>query len=191
MPITLRPAAPVSDEEPMRLSEQNRPCKVERNKDGELTLMTSVGGIGGTREKYVDGVLFIWTENDGTGIDFGPNTGFNLPGGSCLAPDAAWMALDRRNALTQEQKAGYPPLCPDFVIEIRSRTDPRRIVEAEMQTWLDNGARLAWLIDPIDGSVTIYRPGQTPETLDRPENIKGEGPVAGFELRCTRLWSPR
>ena len=84
---------------------------------------------------------------------------------------------------------GYPPLCPDFAIEIRSKSDSRREVEAKMQTWLDNGAKLAWLVDPIAASLTIYRPGRAPETLERPEIVKGEAPVDGFELRCTRLWA--
>lgn len=191
MPITLRPSAPVSDEELMRFSEQNKPYKIERNKEGDITVMTPVGGIGSTHERYIPRMLGNWTEADGTGIDFSPSVGFNLPDGSCLSPDASWMLLEHWNALTPKQQIGFPPVCPDFLIEVRPQSDPRRIVEAKMQTWLDNGAQLAWLIDPIDGRVTIYRPGQAPETLDRPEAVQGEGPVAGFELRCTRLWSPQ
>ena len=191
MPITIRPSAPVSDEELMRFSEQNKPYKIERNKDGEITIMTPVGGIGSTNEMYVASKFFNWAEDDGTGISFSPNGGFNLPDGSCLSPDAAWLPLDRWDALTPEQQTGFPPLCPDFLIEVRSQSDPRRMDEAKMQTWLDNGAKLAWLIDPIDGKVTIYRPNQTPETLDHPEIVKAEAPVAGFELPCTRLWSQR
>jgi Uma2 family endonuclease len=191
MPIILRPAAPVSDEELMRFFEQNKPYKIERNKDGELTIMTPVGGIGSTHERYITMMLGNWTEEKGTGIDFSPSVGFNLPDGSCLSPDASWVLLERWNDLTSKQQIGFPPLCPDFLIEVRSQSDPRRAVEAKMQTWLDNGAKLAWLIDPIDGSVTIYRPNQAPETLDHPEVVKAEVPVDGFELRCARLWSPR
>ena len=190
MPITIRPSAPVSDEELMRFSEQNKPYKIERNKDGELTIMTPVGGIGSTHERYITRMLGNWTEENGTGIDFSPSIGFNLPDGSCLSPDASWMTLDRWDALTPKQQTGFPPLCPDFLIEVRSQSDPRRMVEAKMQTWLDNGAKLAWLIDPIDGKFTIYHPGLTPEILDRPEIVKAEAPVAGFELPCTRLWCP-
>ena len=191
MPITIRPSSPVSDEELMRFSEQNKPYKIERNKDGEITVMTPVGGIGSTHEKYVTMMFGIWTETDGTGIDFSPSVGFNLADGSCLSPDASWISLERWSELTPGQQTGFPPLCPDFLIEVRSKSDPRKMVEAKMQTWLDNGAKLAWLIDPIAGNVTIYRPNQTAETLERPEVVKGEGPVDGFELRCTRLWSPR
>jgi Uma2 family endonuclease len=189
LPITLSPNARVSDEELMRFSRQNKPFKIERNKEGDLTIMTPVGGIGSTHEQYVTGTLFAWTGQDGRGIDFSPSVGFNLPDGSCLQPDASWVALERWNALTLKQQTGFPPLCPDFVVEVRSQSDPRRVLEAKMQTWLDNGAKLAWLVDPIAASVTIYRPGQAPQTLDRPETVKGESPVDGFELRCTRLWA--
>ena len=116
--------------------------------------------------------------------------GFNLPDGSCLAPDAAWITKEHEDA-PPEQQDSYPPLCPDFLIEVRSKSDPRRMVEAKMQTWLDNGAQLAWLIDPIDGNVTIYQPGQSPETLDRPVAVAATGLVSGFVLRCERLWSSR
>ena len=190
LPLILRPSSPVSDEELMRFSRQNRPYKIERNQNGDITIMTPVGGIGSTHEMYVASQLFSWTEQDGTGIDFSPSVGFNLPDGSCLSPDASWIALERWNKLTPQQQSGFPPLCPDFLIEVRSKSDPRRMVEAKMQTWLDNGAQLAWLIDPIAGNATIYRPGQPPETLDRPEGVRATAPVAGFELRCTRLWSP-
>ncbi len=191
MPIVLRSALPVSDEELMRFSEQNKPWRIERNKDGELTIMTPVGGIGGTYEKYVTVKFGIWTEGNGTGIDFSPNTGFNLPDGSCLSPDAAWISLPRWNALTPEQQEGYPPLCPDFIIEVRSRSDSRRIVEAKMQSWIDNGATLAWLIDPVAKSISIYAPGQIALTLDQPETVVATAPVAGFTLTCTPLWSAR
>jgi Uma2 family endonuclease len=189
LPIVLRPSARVSDEELMRFSRRNRPFKIERDKEGDLTIMTPVGGIGSTHEQYIARLLGNWTEENGTGIDFSPSVGFNLPDGSCLSPDASWMALERWNSLSLKQQTGFPPLCPDFVVEVRSQSDPRSILEDKMQTWLDNGAKLAWLVDPIVGSVTIYRPGQAAETLERPEIVKGEVPVDGFELRCTRLWA--
>jgi Uma2 family endonuclease len=188
-PILLRPAAILTDEELMRFSEENKPYKIERNKYGEILIMTPVGGIGSTHEAYVAYKLFDWNETVQTGIAFISNAGFNLPDGSCLSPDASWLSLDRWNALTHAQQAGYPPLCPDFVIEVRSQSDSRQSVEDKMQLWLENGAKLAWLVDPIDGNLTIYRPGQSPELLDHPAIVRGEGPVAGFELRCTRLWA--
>jgi len=189
MPVTLRPSKPIGDEELMRFSERNKPFKIERNKEGELTIMTPVGGIGGTHELYVASSLFVWTRHSGGGIAFGPNTGFNLSDGSCLSPDAAWLAQERWRALTPEQQAGYPPVCPEFVIEVRSRTDSRRMVESKMELWIKNGARLAWLVDPVEESVSIYRPGGSPVMLEGPKMVSGEGPVAGFALACGPLWT--
>jgi Uma2 family endonuclease len=188
-PISLRPSATLTDEELMRFSEDNKPYKIERNKYGEIIIMTPVGGIGSTHEAYVAYALLHWNETTGAGLAFISNAGFNLPDGSCLSPDAAWLALDRWNALTHQQQAGYPPLCPDFIIEVRSQSDSRPSVEAKMGLWLENGAELAWLVDPIDSNVTIYRRGHAPELLDRPDVVAGAGPVAGFDLRCARLWS--
>jgi Uma2 family endonuclease len=187
-PIVLRPSAPLTDVELMQFSEQNKPYRIERNTQSEITIMTPVGGIGGNNELLVSFALMQWAQNDGTGIAFSPSVGFNLPDGSCLSPDGAWLPLSRWQALTTEQQAGFPPLCPDFVIEVRSRSDSRRLIETKMQLWLDNGSQLAWLVDPIDASVTIYRPNQAPETLDRPELVTAGAPVAGFRLQCARLW---
>jgi Uma2 family endonuclease len=189
LPLTLRPSEPVSDEGLMRFSEQNKPYKIERNQEGEITIMTPVGFVGAQNEGYVAAALLLWAEADGRGEAVPANAGFNLPDGACLAPDAAWTSSDRLDGLTPEQKEGYPPLCPDFIIEIRSRSDRRSVVEAKMQTWLDNGAKLAWLIDPIDRNVTIYRPNGAPETVNQPETVAGEAPVDGFVLRTARLWA--
>ena len=188
MPITLRPATPLSDDDLMRFSAQNKPYKIERNKDGELTIMTPVGGIGSTHELDVSFALKNWTIANGTGIAFSPSTGFNLPDGSCLSSAAAWLPLTRWNALTSKEQADSPPLCPEFLIEIRSQSDSRRLLEAKMQLWIDNGAQLAWLIDPIEANVAIYRPAEPTETLERPDLLLGHPPVAGFELHTTHLW---
>jgi Uma2 family endonuclease len=132
--------------------------------------------------------MYLWTESTGGGVAFGSNAGFNLPDGSCLSPDAAWLAMGRWNALTAEEQAGFPPVCPEFVIEIRSRSDSRRLLETKMQLWLENGAQVAWLIDPVDSEVLIYEAGLPVQVLQRPEMLRGSGPVTGFRLPCARLW---
>ncbi|SNS30982.1 Endonuclease, Uma2 family (restriction endonuclease fold) [Granulicella rosea] len=190
-PISLRPSATLTDDELMRFSADNKPYKIERDRNGEITIMTPVGFTGGTHELYVASELLQWAERDGRGVAAGPNAGFSLPDGSCLAPDAAWVARSRLDLLSAEEQAGFLPLCPEFIIEVRSRTDPRRLLEAKMQLWLDNGAELAWLVDPIDGNISVYSAGSAVRTFDRPDVVKGTGSVAGFELHCTRLWSKR
>ena len=187
-PITLRPAITLSDEELMRFSEDNKPYKIERNNRGEITIMSPVGGIGSVDEGYVYGEFYVWARQTKTGKVFSPSGGFNLPDSSCLSPDVAWMSFDRWNSLTLKEQTSFPPLCPDFIIEIRSASDSRRLLEAKMQLWLDNGAQLAWLVDPIDANIAIYHPRQAPETLERPATVAATAPVEGFVLDCTPLW---
>lgn len=189
-PLILKPGGPVTDEQLIRFSERNKPFKIEQNNKGEITIMTPVGGIGGTHEFYITSMLFVWVEQDGTGIGFGPNTGFRLADGSCLAPDAAWLSISRWNALTLAQQTSFPPLCPEFIIEVRSQSDPRRLLEAKMELWIENGVQLAWLVDPANATVDIYRANEPVRSLQRPEKVLGVGPLQGFELRTSRLWSP-
>jgi Uma2 family endonuclease len=188
MPVTLRANSPISDEELMRFSEENKPYKIERNKYGEIVIMTPVGGIGSNHEYLIAAAFVHWMGETGDGIVFSPSGGFKLADGSCLSPDGSWISSARWNALTPAQQAGYPPLCPDFLIEVRSQSDTRRAMEDKMHLWMENGAKLAWLVDPIECSVTICRPGHATETIQRPEVVRADAPVAGFELRCARLW---
>jgi Uma2 family endonuclease len=181
----------MSDYELMRFSEENKPHRFERNKHGEITLVSPVGGISSIHEALVFAALFEWNKRFGHGVAFAPNAGFNLRDGSCLAPDAAWISAQRWNTLTPHQQAGFPPLCPDFLIEVRSLSDPRRPLETKMEQWLENGSRLAWLIDPTVSAVTIYRPDAAPETIERPHVVMAEQPVARFELVCDDLWPAR
>ncbi len=188
MPVILRPHIPLTDEQLMRFSERNRPYRIECNHLGEITIMTPVGGIGGGDEMVISFELMGWAKKDGTGKAFSPSTGFRLPDGSCLSPDASWLSYARWNVLSREQKLGFPPLCPDFLNEVRSRTDSRELVEEKMHRWLENGAKLAWLIDPQQQTVTIYAPSTEARTLERPEVVLATEPVAGFELHCLEIW---
>ena len=150
--------------------------------------MTPVSTIGSNQEGFVFSQLCVWTEDSEQGICFGPNGGFTLPDGSCLAPDSAWISLEHWNGLPLTKQKGFASICPDFLMEVRSESDSRRMLEARMLTWLENGAQLAWLIDPIDATVTIYRPDEATEILERPDVVMGHAPVAGFRLKTTRLW---
>lgn len=190
LPIILRPFSPLTDDELLLLSSKNRGLRIEKNGLGELTIMTPVGGEGGYWEASINARLTIWADDDGRGLAFSPNTGFNLPDGSMLSPDAAWVALDRWETLTAEQRRKYPPLCPDFVIELLSSTDSLHVLKAKMQVWIDSGAQLAWLVDPYKATVTIYRTNQAPEVLHKPTTVDGEGPVVGFCLTTAKLWAP-
>ena len=135
------------------------------------------------------GVFSLWVHAEGTGIGFDSSTGFTLPNGATRSPDLAWVKRDRWEGLTPEQRKGFAPLCPDFVIELRSPSDALEYVQAKMQEYLDNGAQLGWLIDPIEKRVYIYRPQTPVACLDNPQTISGEPVLPGFVLELGRVWN--
>lgn len=188
LPITLRPSSPLSDDELIAFSRRNRPFRIERNAKGELEIMTPVGFEGGIREMLVARELAFWAEEQG-GIAVGSNVGFNLPDGSTLAPDAAWLSQQKRDSLTPQQREKFPPVCPDFIVEVLSKSDSLILLQAKMEVWIANGAQLAWLIDPYAATITVYRPGATPEVLVRPISIEAGPPIEGFRITTDRLWA--
>lgn len=190
LPATLRPCGPVTDDELIEFSRKNKPLRIERSANGDIEIMTPVGYDGGRVEIFIARELDYWAEQDGRGEASGPNTGFNLPDGSMLSPDAAWVAEARLKDFTPEQRKKFLPICPDFVIEILSASDSIKVLGAKMEVWLANGAQLAWMIDPHAANITVYRPGCEPETLHRPGSIHADPPVDGFRLTTSRLWLP-
>ncbi len=188
LPARLRPPARMTDEELMAFSEANRPCKVERLASGEILVMTPGGYRNNRREAYVVHELFAWAERDGRGEAFSSNAGFNLPDGSTLSPDAGWVALDRLRVLSESQQERYLPFAPDFVVEILSRSDSLAELDAKMEQWIANGAKLGWRIDPFARTVAVYAPGKAPMILEQPESVAGTGPIVGFRLQMKRVW---
>ncbi len=155
---------------------------IEQEPDGELSIMAPAGGGTGRKNTQLILCLAQWAERDGRGIAFGSNIGFTLPDGSMRSPDSAWVSAKRWQALSQEDKARFPPVCPEFIIELRSPSDALLHLQRKMDMWIANGAELAWLIDPIEKSVTVYRLAQPPECLHGITEVNGEGPVHGFVL---------
>lgn len=188
MSMRIRFEQPVSDEELLRFSSANEPWRVERDSNGELIVMTLIHSDGGAIEGAVYAELHIGARVDGRGKPFGPNAGFTLPDTSIRAADVAWISWDRRNALSLDQQQSYAPICPEFVIEVRSHSDRLLTIEAKMEMWISNGAELAWLIDPKQKMVAVYRPGGEPELFHEPTSVQGTGPVAGFEVVMSRIW---
>lgn len=183
VPARLRPPVPLSDEELMAFSEANKPCRVERLASGEILVMTPSGFENNRREALVVAELFTWAEADGRGVAFSSNAGFNLPDGSTLSPDAGWVDSKRLARVSHDQRERYLPFAPDFLIEVLSPSDSLSELDAKMDQWIANGARLGWRIDPFGGTVAIYSADSAPVILDRPNVVQGTGPVAGFELR--------
>ena len=189
LPITLRPPSPLSDDELIAFSRKNRLYRIEKDTRGDLVIMTPVGKQGGKREARVVTELMVWADQDGRGEANGPNAGWNLPDGSTLSPDASWTSTERVSHFTSEQQERYLPICPEFIIEVRSKSDSPSVLRAKMEAWISNGAQLAWMIDPYAATLTIYRPGRDSVTFDRPDSVEADEPVAGFRLTTSKLWA--
>jgi len=187
-PIRLRFERPMTDKELLRFCAANDLLRVERDANGELIVMSPAGTEGGGVEGDVFGELRNWALQDNGGKAYGPNAGFTLPDGSVRAADASWVAWGRLNALTPEQLQSFAPICPEFVIEVRSKSDRLAELQEKMRMWIANGAELAWLVDPTRKAVEIYRPGREVEVLEGGSAVEGEGPVAGFVLELGKIW---
>ena len=191
LPVRITPATPMNDEELMQFCAANEALRVEREPNGEILVMTPAGGRTGNINIRIGRFLDVWAEVDGRGLAFDSSTGFTLPDGSMRNPDGAWVLASRWNELSEKDQGRFAPICPDFVIELRSPSDRLPDVQEKMQMWIANGAEVAWLIDPVDPNakaVTVYRPGTQPEHHANPTSVQGTGPIAGFELVLARVW---
>jgi Uma2 family endonuclease len=189
LPLRFRPETPMSDEELMRFCAANDALRVERDANGEILVMTPAGSKTSKMNMRIGRLLDEWAEQDGRGVAFDSNGGFTLPDGAMRAADAACVLLMRWDALSPEQQKGYAPLCPDFVIELRSPSDRLSDLKAKMESWIANGAQSGWLIDPEEKTVYVYRPSDSPEVHHHPTSVQGSGVVAGLELVMSRVWS--
>ncbi len=181
---------PPSDAEFAALCKENENIRIEQNPNGSLVIMSPTGGLSGARNTRITRYLDQWAEEDGTGIAFDSSTMFRLPNDAHRMPDAAWVQRERYLALTEEERAGFVPLAPDFVIELRSPTDPLDVLKTKMNEYMRTGVRLSWLIDPETKTVTMYAANQPPETLDAPSQVAADSVVTGFALPMKRIWDP-
>ncbi|MDM3844377.1 MAG: Uma2 family endonuclease [Aphanizomenon gracile PMC649.10] len=171
-----------TDEQFYQLCQKNSDLKFERTSTGELIIMPPVGGESGNREAEFIIDLGIWNRQTGLGYTFSSSTIFKLPNGSDRSPDAAWIKKERWEALTPEQKRKFPPIAPDFVIELRSATDDLKTLRQKMQEYIDAGVKLGWLINPQQQQIEIYRLGKDVELRDLPTELLGEEILPGFSL---------
>jgi Uma2 family endonuclease len=188
--LYLRPVIDLTDDQLFELCQINQELWIERTAEGDLVIMAPEGWETGNRGANLVTLLTQWAWQDGTGVTTGSSAGYILPNRAMRAPDAAWVLRSRLAPLTPEQKQKFLPLCPDFVVEIRSPSDHLSIVQAKMQEYLDNGARLGWLFDPANRVVYVYRPNQPVERLENPATISGDPVLPGFVLALERIWEP-
>jgi Uma2 family endonuclease len=177
----------LTDDQFYQLCVNNPDFNLERSAKGILIVMPPVGGESGSREADYIVDLGSWNRQSGLGKVFSSSTLFKLPGGSDRSPDAAWVELSRWQALTPEQRQKFPPIAPDFVIELRSRTDDLETLQEKMQEYMDSGVRLGWMFNPQEQRVEIYRQGQEKEVRLLPTQLSGEAVLPGFTLEVDRF----
>ncbi len=178
----------LTDEQFYQLCQDNRDLRLERNRHGDLLIMPPTGGETSNKNLRILQQLGMWTDENNTGIAFDSSGGFKLPNGADRSPDAAWIPKEKWENLTPEQRQKFLPFCPDFLIELRSPSDNLNALQKKMEEYIKNGTKLAWLINPQDRQVEVYRKGQAVERLDDPQILSGESILPNFVLKLEKIW---
>lgn len=186
--LNLTPFVELSNDQFYQLCQNHRDLKFERTAQGELVIVSPVGGEGGSREADLIGDLVYWNRRAQLGKVFSSSTCFKLPNGADRSPDVAWVSLQRWNQLTLEQQKKFPPICPDFVIELRSESDALEPLQQKMQEYLSNGLRLGWLLNPKKRQVEIYRANQDKQVFENLKQLDGEDVLPDFVFELSILW---
>lgn len=177
-----------TDEEFYAFCQENRGLKFERTAKGEIIIMSPTGGITGTRNSEIIAALISWSHSTQLGKVFDSSTGFRLPNGAIRSPDAAWVAQSRWEALSREAQEKFPPLCPDFVVELMSSEDDMKETQEKMEEWMENGCHLGWLIFPKEEKVLVYEAGQAVQEIQGfDQQLKGNQSLPGFVLDLSLL----
>ena len=166
----------------------NPDLRMELTCEGDVIIMPPTGSKSGQRNFTLIGQFGIWMQSDETGFGFDSSAGFTLPNGAVRAPDLAWIRKERWDMLSEDEQEKFAPICPDFVVELLSRTDRLETIKDKMQEYIDNGAQLGWLIDPRERNVYVYRLGEEIVCLSDPETISGDPVLPNFELDVRKLW---
>jgi len=178
----------ITDKEFFAFCQANRDLRIELTSDGDLIVMPPTGGETGNQNFSLTGAFASWMQTDGSGIRFDSSTGFSLPNGAVRSPDLAWVRRSKWEQLSAEERAEFPPICPDFVLELRSPSDSLRQLKAKMAEYIENGADLGWLLDPLDQRLYIYRPNLEVVCLEKPDSVSGDPVLPGFVLSLRGFW---
>lgn len=188
MVLQMLPNMVMTDDQFFDFCQLNRHFRIERNQIGDLFIMSPTGSETEERNFNLIVQLGIWTKQDGTGVGFGSSGGFTLPNGAVRSPDAAWIKRTKWEAIPADKRKKFAPICPEFVVELRSENDSLSTLKEKMQEYIDNGTQLAWLIDRKQRQVFIYRPNCGVEELDNPQTLTGEDILPGFVLDLSEIW---
>ena len=178
----------LNDEQFAQLCRDNRDLRLELTSKGELIIMPPTGSRTGFRSAKIIQRLANWAEDDRHGLAFDSSTGFTLPDGSKRSPDASWIRSERWDALTKKEQDGFAPIAPDFVIELWSPSDSWNLLQQKMLDYMDNGVCLAWLIDPEQRRVYIYRPDHSVELLENPSTVSADPLLPEFKLDLPEIY---
>lgn len=193
-PFTIPQGFRITPEQFEQLADVEQSARLELTASGELIVMSPTGGTAGRKNSRLTQKLRNWADQNGQGEVFDSSTVFVLPSGARRSPDASWIELERWNQLTPAQQDGFPPLAPNFVIELVSPSDLKsqryKDLQAKMQEYLDNGVKLGWLIEPSAKTVEIYRSGKQVEILNNPQTLSGENILPEFTLDLTEIFAP-
>ena len=192
VPLAIRfePVVEMTNELFKQFCALNDDLRIELTAEGLIEIMPPAFGITSSKNSIIAIQLGNWTLQDGKGVSFDSSGGFTLPNGAVRSPDASWVSNARYESLTPEEKNSFTPLCPDFVIELRSDSDRLSVLQTKMEEYIANGARLGWLLDPLQRQAHVYRPNTQPEILDNPETLSADPELPGFILDLTRIWEP-
>ena len=180
--LDLQPIVSLSREQFYQLCQNNPDLILERDPLGKLIIMSPVGGESGAQEASLIFKVSLWNHQRQLGVVFSSSTIFSLPQGGDRSPDVAWVSWSRWERLTLEERESFPPICPDFVIELRSKSDRLKPLQSKMREYLASGLKLGWLINPQQKQVEIYRPNQPMEIVKLPAELSGEKVLPGFSL---------
>ena len=186
--LRLRPVVELSADQLLELSSLNEGLRLELTAEGELIIMAPAGGESSRRNMKLAIRVGAWSESDGTGVAFDSSGGFIFPNGAIRSPDASWVERSRYEALTPEQREKFLPLCPDFVVELRSPSDALGTLQEKMAEYVENGARLGLLLDPARKRVYVYKPGEPVRELADPEEVSADPVLPGFVLKPREVW---
>ena len=183
-------AVEMNDDQFFDFCQANRELRIERTAEGDILLRSPTGVKSGQRNAIITMRLGIWAERDRKGVVFDSNAGFRLRNRAIRSPDAAWVLKSRLKRFSMAEQEKFLPLCPDFVIELKSPTDRLADLKKKLQEYIDNGARLGWLLNPKARQVLVYRPGRAVEVLDHPEAVSADPELPGFVLDVKGIWEP-
>ena len=180
----------MNDDQFFDFCQVNDELRIERTSEGDILIMAPEGSESGQGSAEIIVQLGVWAKRDGTGVVFGSSTGFTLPNSAVRSPDAAWVLKSRLKRFSREERKKFLPLCPDFVIELKSPTDRLMELKDKMAEYIENGARLGWLLDPGSCQVFVYRPGKKLRVLNHPATVSGDPELPGFVLDLKEIWEP-